>query len=197
MLTLSTALESAELDLDVFGSSIESRGGGADFSIKFYALPGDTDNSGFVVNTSDVLDVVGRQGSLIFAGGGVFDVGDGYSFRADLDGNNVVNSDDVFAARDRVNSLLLPPSRPGPGSRPASGPPSGDGMGLLSSPWTWEGPSWNDADKWSRELAGAQEIKPLDATELDRSWVADAAFAELDVEELSDAADSILAELER
>ena len=119
ILTLSSALRASHYLLDVNASGITfSSVAGTDFRYDFLSLPADADNMGMTVNSDDINDVASRSAAFaqIFGATGTFGP---YSFRADLDGNNVINSDDVQAAVGLNFSLVVPGTVP-PSFAPSS-----------------------------------------------------------------------------
>ena len=113
IVTLDAPIEASRYVLDINASGIEFAGSsvGTDTDYQFLSLPGDADdstNSLFSVNGDDVQDIIGRQGSLIFPGSSFGP----YSFRADLDGNSIINGDDSIAAVELTSSIVIPPPAP-------------------------------------------------------------------------------------
>ena len=108
IVTLSAPIQASDFTLDINASGIDFGGvSGTDTDYSFLALPGDVD-TGFAVNGDDPLDAVPRQGSLIFATqpDGSNSFGD-YSFRADLNGDNIINGDDILAAVGLTSSIVI------------------------------------------------------------------------------------------
>ena len=112
VLDLAHSLQPAILNLAVNASGLTFGGvAGVDSNISFNALPGDVANdSNTVTLPSDVVDLLGRLNAQITPGGGTSGP---YTFRADLNGSNVINVGDLGGANGALNLIgdqLVPPS---------------------------------------------------------------------------------------
>ena len=104
VLDLGFYLEASNLNLAVNGTGLTSSGvAGTDSSVSFTALPGDSEQTGSIVNAADITEVVSRQNSLIFPGGTLFN----YAAFSDVNGDQIINATDLQAIVDRQNSLVF------------------------------------------------------------------------------------------
>ena len=111
---LSDALLANEYNLEILGSQFTTNGvAGSNSSISFRVLPGDVVQDGAnTVTTDDLYNAAFLVGEQIFDGF----TSEDFSFRADVNGDNVINTTDIFAIAARLSdqlvftaSLTLPP----------------------------------------------------------------------------------------